>query len=59
MTNDTQNVTKVTKQSKNKIRVDFERTSLWQRLKIKRFYSCWDLLWTLMRLFMVIETMWR
>ena len=37
MTNDTQNVTKIKKQSKNKIRVDFERTSLWQRLRIKYF----------------------
>lgn len=37
MTNDTQNVTKVKKQTKNKIRVDFERTSLWQRLRIKYF----------------------
>lgn len=35
MTNGTQNVTKVTKESKNKIRVDFERTDLKERLKIK------------------------
>ena len=35
MTKDTQNATKIKKQSKNKIRVDFERTSLWQRLRIK------------------------
>ncbi|MBR2987402.1 MAG: carbohydrate ABC transporter permease [Clostridia bacterium] len=35
MTNETQNVTKVTKESKNKIRVEFERTDLWERLKIK------------------------
>ena len=35
MTNENQNVTKVKRQSKNKIRVDFERTSLWQRLRIK------------------------
>ncbi len=35
MTNETQNVTKVTKESKNKIRVEFERTDLWERLKLK------------------------
>lgn len=35
MTNGAQNVTKVTKESKNKIRVEFERTDLKERLKIK------------------------
>ena len=35
MTNETQNVTKVTKESKKKIRVEFERTDLKERLKIK------------------------
>ncbi len=35
MTNEAQNVTKVMKESKNKIRVDFERTDLKERLKIK------------------------
>ena len=35
MTNDTQNATRVTKETKNKIRVEFERTSLWERMKIK------------------------
>lgn len=35
MTNENQNVAKVTKETKKKIRVDFERTNLWERLKIK------------------------
>lgn len=35
MTND--NTTKVVKENKRKIRVDFERTSLWERIRIKYF----------------------
>ncbi len=35
MTNTNGNVTKVTKESKNRIRVEFERTNAWERFKIK------------------------
>lgn len=35
MTNESENKTVVTKETKRRIRVDFERTSLWERIKIK------------------------
>lgn len=37
MTNETGKNTKVLKENKRKIRVDFERTSLWERIKLKYF----------------------
>lgn len=47
---------KVTKETKNKIRVDFERTSLWERIKIKYFNSNFAItfLWKLLRLVLLI-----
>lgn len=48
--------TKVLRESKNRIRVDFERTSRWQRFKIKYFSVSFviDVLWYIFRLGLLI-----
>ncbi len=51
--NETQNVTKIKKESKNKIRVEFERTSLWERIKIK-YLSLRFLGWLIYVIFRVV-----
>ena len=56
MTQNMDNKPKVTHESKNKIRVDFERTSLKERLKIKYLssYFAKNVLWYIFRLLLLI-----
>ena len=56
MTQNMDNKPKITRESKNKIRVDFERTSLKERLKSKYLstYFAKNVLWYIFRLFLLI-----
>ena len=56
MTQNMDNKPKITRESKNKIRVDFERTSLKERLKGKYLstYFAKNVLWFIFRLFLLI-----
>ena len=51
-----QEKTKVTKETKNKIRVDFERTPLWERIKAKFFsmFFLQKLVWFVFRLVLLV-----
>ena len=52
----TEKAPKVLRESKNKIKVDFERTSLWERIKIKYFSSFFfaKLIWWIFRLVLLL-----
>ena len=47
---------KVTKETKNKIRVDFERTSLWKRIKLKYFSTSFvvNIVWKVARFLLLL-----
>ena len=54
--NNAQTAPKVTKETKNKIRVDFERTPFWDRVKAKlvNLYTLKKVVWYLFRFLLLL-----